>query len=113
MSQFVYFYRGWQAPGSPEEMQRQVKNWSAWFADLAARGHLKDRGSPLERIGKVVKGQNRVVTDGPYTEAKDFVGGYSVLEAKDLAEAVELSMGCPNFETGGFVEVRPILGPTA
>jgi hypothetical protein len=111
MSQFVYLYRGWQAPGSPEDMQRQVKNWSAWFKELAAQGNLKDRGFPLERGGKIVRGKDKFVTDGPYTEAKDFVGGYSLIEAKDLEEAVRLAKGCPNFGTGGFVEVRPVLGP--
>jgi hypothetical protein len=109
MSQFVYFYRGWHAPSSPQAMQQQIKNWSAWFKELSAKGHLKDRGSPLERTGKIVRGKGSI-TDGPFTEAKDFVGGYSVIEAKNLEEAVELSMECPNFETGGFVEVRPILG---
>ena len=45
----------------------------------------------------VVKGSQKVVTDGPYAEAKDVVGGYSLIEAKDLAQAVEISKGCPIF----------------
>jgi hypothetical protein len=49
------------------------------------------------------------VTDGPFAEVKDLVGGYSLIEAKDLAEAAELSKGCPVFERNGFVEVRPIM----
>jgi hypothetical protein len=58
----------------------------------------------------VVKGkQKKTVTDGPYAEAKDLVGGYTLVEAKDLAHAAELSMGCPIFERGGFVEVRPVM----
>lgn len=89
-------------------MQQQLKKWSAWFAELTVKGHLKNRGYPLERTGKIVRGESQGVTDGPYSEAQDFVGGYSLVEAKDLTEAVQLSMGCPNFETGGFVEVRPI-----
>lgn len=109
MSQFVYFYRGWEAPPSAAEMQQQVIKWSAWFKELTDNGRLKDRGYPLERTGKIVKGKGRTVTDGPYAEAKDAVGGYSIIDAKDLAHAVELSKGCPNFEFGGFVEVRPLL----
>ena len=62
---------------------------------LGAKGHLKDPGHPLERTGKVVKGKQKTVTDGPYAEAKDVVGGYTLVEAKDLAQAVELSKGCP------------------
>ena len=48
------------------------------------------------------------MTDGPYAE-KDLVGGFSMVEAKDIAHAVELSLGCPIFETGGAVEVRPVM----
>ena len=48
-------------------------------------------------------------TDGPYTEAKDLVGGYTIVEAKDIDQAVELSRGCPIFEGGGSVEVRPVM----
>ncbi|HEX4861892.1 MAG TPA: YciI family protein [Rhizomicrobium sp.] len=109
MSQFVYFYRGWQAPASPAEMQQQIAKWSAWFKELSDSGHLADRGHPLERSGKVVAGKSKSVTDGPYAEAKDFVGGYSIVEADDIAQAVGLAKGCPNFDYGGSVEVRPLL----
>ena len=54
----------------------------------------------------MVAGKQRTVTDGPYAE-KDVVGGYTIVEAKDIAHAIELSMGCPIFECGGLVEVRP------
>jgi hypothetical protein len=109
MSQFVFLYRGWQAPASPAEMQQQIQKWSAWFKDLTDSGCLAARGHPLERSGKVVAGQNKSVTDGPYAEAKDFVGGYSIVEANDIAHAVELAKGCPNFAYGGSVEVRPLM----
>ena len=78
------------------------------MAELDAKGHLKDRGQPLERTGKVVRGQNAVV-DGPYTEAKDLVGGYTIVEAKDIDQAAELSLGCPILAGGGSVEVRPVM----
>jgi hypothetical protein len=51
--------------------------------ELDARGHLKDRGQPLERMGKVVRGQQKTVTDGPFTEAKDLIGGYTLVEARN------------------------------
>ena len=50
-----------------------------------------------------------VVTDGPYAEAKDLVAGFMIVKARDLAEAAELSKGCPILEGGGSVEVRPVL----
>jgi hypothetical protein len=56
----------------------------------------------------VVRGKKRVVTDGPYLEAKDLVLGFIAVEARDLAQAVELSTGCPMLEGGGSVEVRPV-----
>jgi hypothetical protein len=63
----------------------------------------------LDGTGKVVRGKAKVVTDGPYAESKDAIGGYLVIEAKDLAEAVELSKGCPVLEGEGSVEVRPVV----
>ena len=109
MSEFTYLYRGGQDTSvSPERRQQQLQKWVAWFKELGANGHLKNLGHPLERAGAVVKGDQKIVTDGPYAEAKDVVGGFSLIEAKDLAQAVEISKGCPILEVGGSVEVRPI-----
>jgi hypothetical protein len=108
MSEFTFLYRGSDPSASAEQMQKTMQKWVAWFKDLSANGHIKDPGHPLERTGKVVKGQQKSVHDGPYAEAKDVVGGYTLVEAKDLAQAVELSKGCPILEVGGSVEVRPV-----
>lgn len=81
----------------------------AWFKDMAEKGHVKDRGQPLERAGRLVKGKQKTVTDGPFAEAKDVIGGYTLIEADDIDEAVELSKGCPIFEVDGAVEVRPVM----
>jgi hypothetical protein len=48
------------------------------------------------------------VADGPYAEAKDLVGGYTVLAAKDLEEATEIARGCPFLDVGGTVELRSV-----
>lgn len=109
MSEYLFLYRGGERPASPQEGQQIMQKWVAWMEGLGAKGHMKDRGHPLEQSGKVVKGPQKVVTDGPFAEAKDLVGGYTLIEAKDLAQAVELSKGCPIFERGGSVEVRPIM----
>jgi hypothetical protein len=106
MSEFLFLYRGGEnGRSSPEVAQQTMQKWMAWMKDLGAKGYIKDQGHPLERAGKLVK----VVTDGPYAEAKDIVGGYTLIQAKDLSQATELSLGCPIFEFGGSVEVRPIL----
>jgi len=111
MSDFLFLYRGGEpsGPPSPEEMQQTMQKWMAWMKALGDGGNLKTIGNPLEPSGKVVKGEKKTITDGPYAEAKDLVGGYSVIEAKDIDHAAELSKGCPVFDTGGFVEVRPIM----
>jgi hypothetical protein len=85
-----------------------MERWMAWMKELGASGHLKAPGQPLETTGKRVIGKSKSVTDGPYAE-KDMVLGYTLVEAKDIGQAAELSMGCPIFETGGQVEIRPLL----
>jgi len=77
--------------------------------DLTAGGNLKDPGQPLELEGKVVKGKAGTVTDGPFAEAKDLVGGFSVVVADDLAHAAKLAGGCPILDVDGSVEVRPVM----
>jgi hypothetical protein len=89
-------------------MQKTMQKWMVWFKELGENGHLKDPGHPLEQTGKVVKGRQKAIIDGPYAEAKDVIGGFTVIEAKDLAHATELSKGCPILDVGGSVEVRPI-----
>ena len=76
--------------------------------DLGTKGYIKEQGHPLESTGKVVRGAQKVVNDGPYAEAKDVVGGFTLIQARNLEEATELSKGCPILEVGGSVEVRPI-----
>lgn len=94
---------------SPEEMQANTKKWMDWIGGIAAQNKLADRGNRLSPEGAVVK-PNNVVTDGPYTEIKETLGGYSAIKAATLAEATEIAKGCPVFLFGGSVEVREILG---
>ena len=109
MSEYVFLYRGGEAGRSPERIQQSMQKWMAWFKDLAEKGHVKNQGQPLELVGKLVKGSKKSVVDGPFAEAKDVIGGYSIIEAKDLDEAGELSKGCPILEVEGAVEVRPVM----
>jgi len=115
MSEFVLLYRSSneayeEAKASPEGAQRAMARWQAWFKDLTEKGQLKNLGHPLERSsGKVVGGKKKTVTDGPYAEAKEVVGGFSIIEARDLDEAAHIAAGCPILEVGGSVEVRSIL----
>ena len=107
MKDFIFVYRGGRPGSSPEEMQKQMNRWITWLKDLGEKGHVKSNGEPLEHTGKVLRTADGVVTDGPYAE-KDLVGGFSLIRAKDLDAAAELARGCPIFQTGGLVEVRPV-----
>lgn len=108
MAEFLYLYRGGQRGTTAEESEQIMQKWMNWFKDLTASGNLKDGGQPLEDEGKVVRDQ-RTVTDGPFAEAKDLVGGYTIVEADTLARAAELARGCPILERQGIVEVRPVM----
>jgi hypothetical protein len=113
MSEFIYFFRSSEqdrrdALGTPERAQQSMQRWLAWIRELETAGHLKHPGQPLESGGKVVRGDTKLVTDGPYVETKDMVLGFIVVEARDLDEAVALSKGCPMLAGAGSVEVRPI-----
>ena len=63
MSEFTYLYRGRETAASPEQMQRTMEKWVAWFKELGAKGHIKDPGHPLEHTGKVVKGKQKIIND--------------------------------------------------
>jgi hypothetical protein len=113
MSEFVFLFRSSAeaqraAMGTPEQAQQSLQKWLAWLRELQAGGHLKDRGQPLAPGGAVVRGADKVVTDGPFVEAKDLVLGFNVIEARDLDQALELASRCPIVEGGGAVEIRPV-----
>jgi hypothetical protein len=110
MKEFLFIYRrdvNNIPKGSPEEMQIETKRWMDWIGSIAAQNKLVNRGNRLEVGGKVVKGLS-LVTDGPYAEIKESIGGYSIVKADTIEEACEMAKGCPVFSIGGTVEVREI-----
>ena len=96
------------ATSSAEETQAHMQKWGIWMQGLAQNGKLVD-GLPLTPGGKVVEKAGELVHDGPFTEGTEVVGGYLIVNADSIDEAVELSKGCPIFEVGGTTEVRGIL----
>jgi hypothetical protein len=113
MSDFVFLFRTTPADrqehmGTPERAQQAMQRWLTWMRELEAKGHLQNPGQPLDVTGKVVRGSKKLVTDGPFAEAKDIVLGFIVVQARDLAQAVELAGGCPMLAGEGSVEVRPV-----
>jgi|SRR6185312_695884 len=109
MEKFLYLFRGGMDPNSvsPEAMQANMQKWMQWMGKLSQEGIMQG-GEPLQPAGKQVAGNKKVVTDGPFAEAKEMVGGYLLIHADDINHAVEISKSCPIFELDGSVEVRPI-----
>ena len=110
MKDFLFIYRmdyNNMPMGTPEEMQAMTKKWMDWIGSIAARNKLGDRGNRLENTGRVIKPKN-VVTNGPYSEIKESIGGYTLIKAESYDEAVELAKSCPALTVGGNVEVREI-----
>lgn len=93
---------------SPEQMQERMN----WLSGIAAQNKLVDKGNtllPTAESAKTVK-PNNVVTDGPYTEIKEFISGYIVVKAETIDEAVEMAKENPIFDqVGGNIEVREVL----
>lgn len=92
---------------SPAEMQKVSERWMAWFKRLTDDGKAV-AGNPLEREGKIVSGKERVVSDGPFAESKEAIGGYFLLDVGTMAEAVAIARECPGLPYGIRVEVRPV-----
>ncbi len=110
MKDFLFAYRmnaGAMPKSSPEEMQALTKRWMDWIGSIAAQDKLTDRGNRLNPEGKVLRADG-VVTDGPYTEIKETLGGYSIVKAGSMQEAIGLAKGCPVLSVGGNVEIREI-----
>jgi hypothetical protein len=63
-------------------MQEMMQKWITWMKQLTEKGHIKDPGQPREHTGKLVKGKQKTVTDGPFAEAKDIISGYTLIEAR-------------------------------
>jgi hypothetical protein len=99
----------WYKGLSPEQMQQVADQWMAWFNRLKDQG-TAIAGNPLEREGKIVSGKNRVVSDGPFAESKETIGGYFLLKVNTLDEAVAIAQQCPGLPYGVRVEVRPVAG---
>ena len=107
MSNFMFLFRGSETPTSPEGMQAQMQKWMTWIQKLRDQGKYI-AGDPLEGKGKVLKSSNKIITDGPFAEGKELIGGYFLIKAETLDEAATVAKDCPIFETGGSVEVRPV-----
>ncbi|MEQ8474681.1 YciI family protein [Fulvivirga sp.] len=110
MEKFILLFRGGDTHISTANSQAAmdiIQTWNDWMQGLAEKGILAG-GDALQVSGKHVKGTKKVVSDGPYAIGNEMVGGYLIVNSKDINDAVEISKGCPILNEDGSVEVRPI-----
>lgn len=95
---------------TPEIIQGIIQKYNDWADGLQKSGHLAGLNKLREDPGKNIVGfgANQVVTDGPYAETKELIGGYWIVNAADYDEAVKLASTCPSLEFGSRVEVREV-----
>lgn len=111
MKEFMMIFRNEKMEGgemsSAEQMQAVMGQWQNWIGDIVAQGKYSGTNR-LNSEGKTLK-PNNVSIDGPYAEVKEMVGGYLVVKADTLDEAVAMAKTCPNLLYGGSVEVRGVM----
>ncbi|MCI0450212.1 MAG: YciI family protein [Chlorobi bacterium] len=109
MKDFIFLFRSHERELqklSPDEMQSLLGKWSTWIKKLNDAGKYKFGDRLSREDAKVVSDFGRVVTDGPFIESKEIVGGYIIIQAESMDEAVEISKQCPVYNIKGMVEVR-------
>jgi len=112
-SEFLLLFRGehWDKGLLPEELERLMAQVMAWFDALKEQGRVK-AGQPLGPEGKMIsgkRGHERNVADGPFAESKEAIGGYLLVRADNIDEAVAIAKSNPTLEYGITIEVRPVL----
>ena len=95
---------------SPEQMQQVIQRYIAWGEKLRSAGVLEGGQKLTDEPGRIMRSKNGQVrvTDGPYSETKEVLGGYYILTAPGYDKAVDLARDCPHFDYGGTIEVREI-----
>ena len=110
MKDFMFIFRGGIDKNniSAEQMQQHMQKWFSWIEELKAK-NIYIAGEPLTPAGKTVKGAKALVTDGPFAESKELIGGYFLIKANTLEEAAEIAKGCPDLPMGASVEIREVM----
>jgi hypothetical protein len=114
MKEFVLLFRMDALPEvkfSEDEAIARMTKWEKWMDGLIEKNILAGRGNRLEEEGATVKPGN-VVINGPYTETKEIIGGYIIIRAGSLNEAIEIVKTCPAIIDGWIsAEIRGVFPP--
>ncbi|MDD8017520.1 MAG: YciI family protein [Bacteroidota bacterium] len=109
MKEFMLIFRFTNLEEAWHNPKMDYKQWQDWISGIATQNKFVDSGKQLGIDGSVVK-PNNVVTNGPYVEIKETLGGYMFVKAESLTEAAEMAKGCPIIQSKtGSVEVRLVL----
>lgn len=111
MAKYLFIYRepSTSAPPSPEQIQAILAEWGAWIEKFMKSGNILDPGDALKETGRVLDNRGTRVTDGPFVEAKEILGGYSVIQAESYDHAVTIAKECPA-AMHGTLEIRELAG---
>ena len=95
---------------SPDEIQSVIQEYSAWGQRMAEAGKMMGGQKLTDGDGKDLEGWEAEfsVTDCPFAEAKEVIGGFFQIEATNYDEAAELARSCPHLRFGGRIELRRI-----
>lgn len=105
----MFLFRGGDVSKlSPQQQEAQMGKWLAWVEKLRKENRYLS-GEPLLPGGKTVSGTKKSVTDGPFTESKEVIGGFFIVTAKNIDEATQIAKDSPDYELGGSVEIREVM----
>jgi len=106
-AEYLVISRGqWDETLSRDDIQSATEKFYAWYDRLIEEGKMKP-GQRLTAEGKTVA-RKGVITDGPFSESKEAIGGYWFIVAQSLDEAVQIAKGNPCLDCGLSLEIRPI-----
>ena len=106
-AEFLVISRGQWDSGVPrEQVEQTIDLFYAWLDRLVAEGKMR-RGQRLKYEGKTIRGKN-MITDGPFGESKEAIGGYWFILADSLEEAADIAKTNPCLDSGLYLEIRPI-----
>lgn len=109
MEKYMLLFRGGDVSHlSAQQQESHMGKWLAWVEKLTKEGKYV-AGEPLLPGGKTISGAKRTVTDGPFAESKEVIGGFFIIQAKDYDQAVDIAKDSPDYELGGSVEVREVM----
>jgi len=105
----IFISEDYQSMGiSPDQMQERYGRWFAWNQKMRDQGIVKG-GEALHTAAKRISGSDRVVSDGPFVEGKDLVGGFYIVQAEDFDGAIKIAQDYPDYDLGGRVEIREVM----